>query len=247
MSKIPVPATKTAQKPSFININSGQARNFFKNDKSPNVSVWRPPPSDGTSISTIKVQQRNDKLHLSARARDVLTLKQRIGHLEKIVEELQSRNDSRDIERYMQCDTLEHQSKLLKILQVTYRGADGESNRRSTKERIRNHELLLHVRANYIRQLLDEDDTIRNLLQEKQSNESAIRQTESLIAQKTKLIHAMQSIVAEKDRQIAGMEESTPKSKTIDQQNEPTNVEERIATMVMENLRYKTLRTLTQV
>lgn len=191
--------------------------------------------------------------HVCPRTTELAALKSRIGHLETIIAELRSRNDTRDIEKLLQKNTIDHQTKLLEIIDrnIATKGGiekDFRPNKRQD-EIVKNNALLLDIRTNFIEHLLQNEESVKNLLQEKQSNEIIMRQTENLLLEKEKLIDILRAVIYEKDRRLAELEmirnacEHTDK---LADQNR-VNMEERIGNLLTENLRYRTLRSLTQI
>lgn len=192
------------------------------------------------------------KSHVCPRTNEMATLKNRIIHLEKIIEELRSRNDTRDIEKLLQKNTIDHQAKLLEIIdRSNVTNGDTKNSSGQTldqEEKVKNYELLLDVRTNFIKHLLQNDEAIKNLLHERQSNESIMRQTECILLEKEKTISILRAVILEKDRRLSEIEliriACEHNGKTMDQNRE--NMEERISNLVTENMRYRALCSLTQ-
>lgn len=195
-------------------------------------------------FSKNQAPSRKNKSHVCPRTTETAALKNRIANLEKIIEELHSRNETRDIEQLLQKNTIEHQAKFLDII----------ARNAATKEEIKqngtlnNHAILLDIRTNFIEQLLQNEEAFKNLLKVKLSNESAMRQMESHLREKEKMIDILRAVILEKDRRLAEMElfrtDCEHKGKQLDQNR--LNMEERIGNLLTENLRYRALRSLTQ-
>lgn len=191
--------------------------------------------------------------HVCPRTTELAALKSRIGHLETIIVELRSRNDTRDIEKLLQKNTIDHQSKLLEIIDrnIATKGGmekDDRPNQRQD-EIMKKNALLLDIRTNFIEHLLQNEESVRNLLQEKQSNEIIMRQTENLLLEKEKMIDILRAVIHEKDSRLAELEmirnACEDKDKMVDQNR--VNMEERIGNLLTENLRYRTLCSLTRM
>lgn len=216
MSKIPTPAKMEPKK------------SIYSNSRAPSPKV---------------------KSHVCPRTNEMAALKNRIMHLERIIEELHSRNNTRDIEKLMQKNTIDHQTKLLEIIDRIHGETDRNSDEnRAQAEKVKNHQLLLDVRTNFIEHLLENEVAIRNLLKDKQANESAMRQMECLLMEKERTISILRAVLLDKERRLSEMElirtACEHSGKTTDQNH--ANVQERISNLVTENMRYRTLCSLTQ-
>lgn len=224
MSKIPAPAGMDPKK------------SIYSNSRAPAKKVAATP-----------------RPHVCPRTTELAAFKSRIAHLETIIAELRSRNDTRDIEKLLQKNTIDHQSKLLEIIDrniATKGGMEKDSRpNKGQDEKVKNNALLLSIRTNFIQHLLQNEESVKNLLQEKQSNEILMRQTENLLLEKEKMIDILRAVIYEKDRRLAEMEiirnACEHNDKLVDQNR--VNMEERISNLLTENLRYRTLRSLTQI
>lgn len=206
-----------------------------------------------TIYSNSRAPVRKNKSHVCPRSTETAALKSRIGHLEKIIEELRSRNDTRDIEKFLQKNTIDHQSKLLEIIDRDT-AAKGETEKSVAQHhdkdgKMKNQEILLDIRTNFIEHLLEKEKTVRNLLKEKQSNEYLMRQTECLLLEKEKMIEILKAVIFEKDKRLAEMEligsAADKKEKSVDRNS--MHMKEWIGNLAAENLRFTALRSLTQV
>lgn len=209
--------------------------------------------SNKSIYSNNRAASKKTKSHVCPKMNEMTALKNRISNLEKIIEELHSRNDTRDIEKLLQKNTIDHQSKLLEIIErnITTKNEMIKTftQNHGQDEMVKNHTLLLDIRTNFIEHLLQNEKAVQNLLKEKQSNEIVMRQTEAQLLENDKTINILQAVIAKKDGHLAEMERMRKtcesKGKILDQNR--VNLEERISNLVTENLRYRTLRSLTQV
>lgn len=186
--------------------------------------------------------------HVCPRTSELTALKNRIVCLEKIIAELHSRDDTRDIEKLLQKNTIDHQLRLLEIIDRNITTNGQMVNKAEQNEQLKSQSLLLEIRAKYIVELLQNEDVIKNLLEEKQSNEKLMHQTEKLLLDKEKMIDILCAVIQEKDNRLSELDRMKSvcesKSKALDQNR--VNMQERIVNLVTENLRYRTLRSLTQ-
>lgn len=157
---------------------------------------------------------RKNKPHICPRTTETVALKNRIAHLEKIIEELHSRNDARDIEKLLQQNAIDHQSKLLQIIEhnTVVKDETGQTvephQEQSPSKNGETRELLLSIRSNFIKQLLANEEVIQNLLKEKQVIENYMRQMECLLQEKEKEIDTLRAIIFEKDTHLDELEQS---------------------------------------
>lgn len=213
-----------------------------KMDANKSIYSNRAPPSKITITS---------KPHKCPRTAEMAALRNRISHLEKIIEELRSRNDTREIEQLLQKNTIEHQSKLLAIIDRNISPADEEdpAEKHRHEVKLQNSALLLDIRTNFIEHLLQNEETMKNLLKEKQTTANLMRQMESALQEKDKVIGILRAVIHEKDKRLTELEriKSTcdHEGKILNQNR--VNMEERISNLVTENLRHRTMHSLTRI